>query len=117
MDHLRFCLSQHLHWCALDGGIPALTSTWIFDHILDHLLLICDSNMEIFPPNQFAAPAAHIQAFVNGVVATCLPDQDRWIQAIVSDPELSTIKDIVTNPSTLSNTALASINYNYHAAL
>jgi hypothetical protein len=118
MNHLRFCLSQHLHWYALDGGIPALTSVWIFDHILDRLLLIRDINTEIFPPpNQFAAPAVHIQAFVNGVVATRLPDHDRWIQAIVSDPELSAIKDIVTNPSTLSNTALAGINYNYHAAL
>ncbi len=35
----------------------------------------------------------------------------------MSDPELSAIKDIVTNPSTLSNTALAGINYNYHTAL
>jgi hypothetical protein len=117
MDHLQFCLSQHLHWYALDGGIPALTSVWIFDHILDRLLLIRNSNMEIFPPNQFAAPAAHIQAFVNGVVATRLPDHDRCIQAIVSDPELSAIKDIVTNPSTLSNTALAGIYYNYHTAV
>jgi hypothetical protein len=51
MDHLQFRLSQHLHWYALDGGIPALTSAWIFDHILDRLLLIRNSNTEIFPPN------------------------------------------------------------------
>jgi hypothetical protein len=117
MDHLQFCLSQHLHWYALDGGIPALTSARIFNHILDRLLLIRDSNTEIFSPNQFAPPAAHIQAFVNGVIATCLPDHNRWIQAIASDPELSRIKNIIANPSTLSNAALAEINYNYHSVL
>ena len=31
--------------------------------------------------------------------------------------ELSKVKAIVTNPSTLNNKALAGINYNYHAAL
>ncbi len=46
-----------------------------------------------------------------------LPDRARWVQAIASDPELSKIRDILNNPSTLTNKALAEINYNYHAAL
>ena len=33
-DQLRYRLAQHVNWYALDGGIPALTSAWIFDHIL-----------------------------------------------------------------------------------
>jgi len=101
----------------LDAGIPALPSAWIFDHIHEQLVTICDSNTEIFPPNQYAAPAAHVQAFVSGVVATPIPDCKRWVQAITSDPELSKIRDIVTNPSKLTNKALTKINYNYHAAL
>ncbi len=108
---------QHVNWYALDTSIPALTSAWIFNHIHERLVTIRDSNTDIFPPNQYAAPAAHVQAFVNGVVATCIPDCKCWVQAITSDPELSKIRDIVTNPSKLTNKALTKINYNYHAAL
>ena len=79
--------------------------------------MICYSNIEIFPPNQFAAPAVHIQAFVSGVIATQIPDRAQWTQAITSDPELSKIKDITNNPSPLNHKSLASINYTYHAAL
>jgi hypothetical protein len=34
-DHLQYCLSQHVNWYALEAGIPALTSAWIFDHVHD----------------------------------------------------------------------------------
>jgi hypothetical protein len=81
------------------------------------LVTIRDSNTKIFPPNQYAAPAAHIQAFVSGVVATCIPDRKHWVQAIASNPELSKIKEIVSDPSKLTNKAKTDINYNYHAAL
>jgi len=74
MDLLRYRLSKHAYWHALDAGIPALTSAWIFNHILECLMAIWDSNTKIFPPNQFAAPAAHIQAFTSGVIATRLPN-------------------------------------------
>ena len=109
-DQLRYHLSQHVKWFALDAGIPALTSTWIFDHIHERLLAIRDANTEIFPPNQYAAPAAHIQAMVGGMVATRIPDRARWIQTIASDPELSLIRDIVADPSKLCNRAQASKN-------
>jgi hypothetical protein len=32
-NHLCYCVSQHVNWYALDGGIPGLTLAWIFDHI------------------------------------------------------------------------------------
>jgi hypothetical protein len=48
IDQLQYRLSQHGNWFALDAGIPALTSVWIFDHILDCLLSIRDSTTEIF---------------------------------------------------------------------
>jgi hypothetical protein len=116
-NQLRHRLSQHINWYALDAGIPALTSAWISNHIHEPLVTIRNSNTEIFPPNQYAAPAAHVQAFVSGVVATRIPDHKRWVQAITSDPELSKIRDIVADPSKLTNKALTDINYNYHAAL
>ena len=116
-DQLRYRLLQHVNWYALDASIPALTSAWIFNHIHEWMVTFRDSNTKIFPPNQYAAPAAHIQAFVSRVVATCIPDCNRWVQAIKSDPELSKIRDIVADPSKLTNKALTDINYNYHAAL
>ncbi len=81
IDQLRYQLSQHGNWFALDAGVTALTSAWVFDHILDRLLSIRDSTMEIFEPNQFAAPAATIQAFLGGAVSVTLPSHAHWIQA------------------------------------
>jgi len=101
----------------LDAGIPALTSAWVFNHIHERLASIRYSNTEVFGPNHHATPAAHIQSLVSGVIATRIPDRTRWIQAIDAYAELSKVKVIVTNPSTLNNKALAGINYNYHAAL
>ncbi len=85
-DHLRYRLSQHVNWYALDAGVPALTSAWIFDHVHERLGAIRDSNTEIFPPRQYAAPAAHVQAFVSGVVATRIPDHPCWVQPICVRP-------------------------------
>jgi hypothetical protein len=116
-NQLKYRLSQHVNWYALEAGIPALTSAWIFDHIHEWLVIICNFNTKIFPPNQYVTPAAHVQAFVSGVVATHIPDCKHWVQAITSDPELSKIRDIVADPSKLTNKALTKINYNYHAAL
>jgi hypothetical protein len=50
-NQLRYRLAQHGNWYALDGGIPALTLAWIFDHILEGLELIHNSNTKIFPTN------------------------------------------------------------------
>ena len=80
-------------------------------------MAIRDANTDIFGPHQYAAPAAHIQSLVSGVIATRIPDRARWIKAIDADAELSKVRDIVKNPSTLKNKSLAEINYNYHAAL
>ncbi len=116
-DHFRYRLSQHVNRYMLDASIPALTSAWIFNHVHEQWGEIRDSNTEIFPPRQYTVPAAHVQAFVSGFVATCIPDHARWVQAIASNPELSRIKEIVADPSKLNNKALADINYNCHAAL
>jgi hypothetical protein len=117
IDQLRFRFSQHNNWFALDAGIPSLTSAWVFDHVLEHLISIRNSTSEIFEPNQFAAPAATIQAFLSGAVGTTLPSCAHWIQAYDSDKDLRLIRKIVLNPSLLSNETLCEINYNYHAGL
>ena len=117
LDQLQYQLSHPANRFALDAGIPALTSAWVFDHIHERLASIRDSNTKIFGPNHHAAPAAHIQSRVSGVIATRIPDCACWRQAIDADKELSKVKAIVTNPSTLNNKVLEGVSYNYHAAL
>ena len=59
----------------------------------------------------------HVQALVNGTVATCLPDCQRWIKAYDSDPDLARVCDIVRNPASLSKDTLKDIPFTYHSAL
>ncbi len=94
-----------------------MSSAWVFDHILDCLLSICNSTAEIFEPKQFAAPAATIQAFLSGTVGISLPSREHWIKSYDTDRDLRRIREIIANPSTLSNNLLCDINYNYHSAL
>ncbi len=73
--------------------------------------------MKFFEPNQFTAPAATIQAFLGGAVSMTLPSRTRWIQAYDFDKNLKGMRDIIANPSTLSNNLLREIDYSYHSAL
>jgi hypothetical protein len=60
MDNLCYRLLHWNNWYALDAGIPAMTSLSILDSLHDRLCQMHNSNFEIFQPNQFATPAAHI---------------------------------------------------------
>jgi hypothetical protein len=91
MDNLRYRLSQHGNWFVLDAGISSSTSSWVFDHILERLVSIRNANMEIYQPNQYAAPAATIQVFLSGAVTTQLPTHTHWLQAYENDSKLSCI--------------------------
>ena len=86
--------------------MPACTSEWLFKQIHAHLVYLRDANSELFLPNQFAVPAATIQAFVNGAIGIRLLSRDRWIKAYSDNKEMSTIHDLITNPSKINNTTL-----------
>ncbi len=92
MDSLCYRLSHQDNWYALDAGIPALTTLCIIDASFDRLCQIWESNFEIFQPNQYAAPTAHIQAFLNSAIGTWLPDQSQWVCALKVDDKLATIR-------------------------
>jgi hypothetical protein len=64
-DSLHYCLFHWDNWYALNCGILAITSLWILDSLHDCLCQIRDSNLEIFQPDQFAAPAAHISKLLS----------------------------------------------------
>ena len=57
-NELTFKLSHPSNAFCLDAAIPAHTSAWIFEVLLDRCIHICSSNFEIFEPTQFASPAA-----------------------------------------------------------
>jgi hypothetical protein len=103
----------------MDAAIPAKTSSRIFGDILSRLLQIHDSNCEIFSPNQFAAPAACAQAYLNGAVSIRLPYHDQWIAAYSRNDEMQSILSFVQNPGSITNAALAAsgINFNFRNAL
>jgi hypothetical protein len=97
--------------------MPALTSAWLFKQVHAYLVYLRDANTELFLPNQFAVPTATIQAFVNVAIGTRLPSQDWWIRAYSDNQEMSTIRDLVCNPSKINSTTLNMVKYNYQAAL
>ena len=101
----------------MDGVMPACTSAWLLEQVQSHLLYLRDANSEIFLPNQFAAPAATIQVFVNGMVGVRLPSRERWIQAYSDDTEMSTIRNRILNPSKINSSTLNAVNFNYRAPL
>ncbi len=97
--------------------MPSRTSAWLLEQIHLYLSYLRDANSKIFLPNQFAAPAATIQAFVNGAIGICLPSQERWIQAYSDDTEMSAIRNLVLNPSKINSSTLNAVNHNYCAPL
>jgi len=116
-DDITYKLSHPSYVFLLDGAVPARVSAWIFDHIFEKLIEIRNSNCEVFDPARHAAPAAAIQAFVNGAVGTRLPSEDVWKEAYESDEEMSAIKSIVQNPATATKENLMKVDANYRSPL
>ncbi len=100
-----FCLTEELTYkllhpsiFCLDAAVPSMTSARIFKQIYDQCIHIQSCNFEIFEPNQYAAPAACVQAFLNGMVGgTHLPDHNSWVKAYTEGPKLSAVVSFVKN--------------------
>jgi hypothetical protein len=67
---------------------------------------IWSSNFENFQPHRFAAPAACIKTFLNGVVSIRLPTRKSWIKAYSDDPKMLAISSLVMNPGMISQRSL-----------
>jgi hypothetical protein len=117
IEKIQYCLSHANYKYGLDASMPLKTSAWIFEQVHSHLVHLRDANSEVFPPDQFAAPAATIHTLVNGAVCTTLPSRERWLQAYQNDSELRAVWEFALNPSTISNKALALVNHNYRGQL
>ncbi len=101
----------------MDGALPSCTSGWIFGQIHAHLTFLQDSNCEIFLPKQFAAPAATIQAFVNGAIGLRLPSHSCWVQAYSNDPDCRALRDLVHNPGKICKDTVKDVHYCYRQPL
>ena len=112
-NDLTYWLSQPVNKFCLDAAVPGRTSEWLFDQVHAHLTFIRDSNCEIFRPNQFAAPAATIQAFVNGAIGARLPSHTRWVEAYAADAECCMIRDLIVNLRKICKESLKNVHYSY----
>ncbi len=103
----------------MDAAIPGLTSARIFEIIFDWCIQIRRSNFKIIEPNQYAAPAACVQTFLNGAVGVRLPSPDQWAQAYLDDAKTAAILGFVKNPGTISTKSLkaAKLSATYRATL
>ena len=97
--------------------MPACTSIWVFNQVNFHLVFLCDSNCEVFSPNQFAAHVATIQTLVNRTISTLLPPQEWWVSAYNNDVELCIVQELVLNPFQILNIQLLEVNCNYRGLL
>jgi hypothetical protein len=117
-DDLTYWLSQPANKFCLDAAVPSRTLEWLLEQVHAHLTYIRDSNCEIFSSNQFAAPAATIQAFNNGAIGACLPSHNQWVEAYAADPQCCAIRDLILNPSSkMCRETLKSVHYSYQQPL
>jgi hypothetical protein len=101
LNKITYKLSHPSNTFCLDAAVPALTSARVFEHILKCCLHIWSRNFKIFQPNKYAAPAACIQAFLNGAIGVRLPNCEQWSVAYQDDPQIATIIQFVKNPGTI----------------
>ncbi len=118
-DEITYKISHQSNIFCLDAAIPGRTSAHIFDQLLTRLVSIRDANCSIFSPNQYAAPAACAQAFLNSAVGIRLPNKAQWVEAYSRDSVMKCIIGFIEHPCTICNKALEAlgIDYNYRAAL
>ena len=112
-DNLTHRLSHPECRFSLDAALPGQTSAWIFGQVHAYLVFVRDSNCKLFSPNKWAAPAAHIQSFVNGGIGTRLPSRPRWIAAYLADPVCVAICEMVLDPGKTCKKALEAVQYAY----
>ena len=119
VNDLTYRLSKPEHKYSMDAAVPAMTSAWLFDHILDRLISIRDANCEIYDAAHHAAPALTIQAFLGGAIGVRLPTRERWVQAYSDDGELKSLAKFVLNPHLITTKHLTSsgVHHAYRGAL
>ena len=129
-DALTYRLSHPNYQSNLDCGIPARTSAWLFQEINEALQLIRDSNTDIFIPTDPVEdptseptspptnePPTTISTLFSGATGIRLPTREQWVKSIGDDTELSLLRTMILDPSKMTKSNMATINYNFRQAL
>jgi hypothetical protein len=82
---MTYPLSHFTYSFAMDAAMLARTLAWLLEQAHSHLAYLWHANSEIFSPNQFAALAATIQAFVNGTIRVRLCHRPCYLVGYFSD--------------------------------
>ncbi len=118
-DKLMYKLSHPCNAFRMDAAIPSRTLTQVLKQVMDQCARIRESNVEIFEPRQYAAPAACAQAFLNGAIGVQLPTWLQWVAAYRNNPIMSSMIGFIKNPGTITNKNIedSKLDSNYHTAL
>jgi hypothetical protein len=114
INNLTNCLSQPANKFCLDSAILSHTSSWIFEQVHSQLTFIQNSNCKILSPDQFAAPAATIQTFVNSAIGMHLPSHDCWVWANADNSMCQQLLDLVNNSGKIYKDTLRVLQLNCH---
>ncbi len=111
INNLTYRLSKPANKYCLNTAVPEQTSVWLFNQVFDCLVLIRDMYCKIMSSRQHAAPAATIQSFVNGAVASQLSSREQWIEAYRKNKECKMLLTLIKNPGKISKDSLKDIHY------
>ncbi len=90
-DELTYQLSQHCNSFCMDATIPVISLAQIFKQIRERCIHVRSCNFKICKPNQFAAPAACVQTFLNSAVGVRMPSHKVWVKEYTEDPKLPAV--------------------------
>jgi hypothetical protein len=113
----RALAQQPQHIALLEHAVPANTSQSLLSAIYDLLITIRHNNSEIFDASPHAAPAATIQALVNGAVGIQMPTRETWIKAYKRDTVCCKLMEIIANPALVVKKSLEQVHYIYRQPL
>ncbi len=95
-------LSHPCNVFCMDAAIPSRTSTQVLEQVMDQCVCIHKSNVEIFEPWRYAAPAACTQAFLNGAIGVRLPTLLQWVATYCNNLVMFSMIGFVKNPGTIT---------------
>eukprot|EP00956_Cyclotella_meneghiniana_P032499 scaffold89719_cov47-Cyclotella_meneghiniana.AAC.1 len=106
-------LAKRSNFHLMRNCIPTRTSMSILTCVTSRLRDIRDSSLCVDTSTPFNCESGTAQIFFQGATAMTLPDESAWLRAYDSDPETALIKQIVDNPSLMTNDNLMKLHFVY----
>eukprot|EP00956_Cyclotella_meneghiniana_P028882 scaffold68484_cov41-Cyclotella_meneghiniana.AAC.4 len=107
------CLAKRSNLHLMRNSIPTRTSTNILDTVLGRLRDIRDMSVNVDSSTPFNCNSGTAQVLFQGATAMTLPDESAWMRSYKSDRETKLLRQIVDNPSLMTNENMAKLHYVY----